>query len=89
MKHILALAGQTVCRTGQTITVDDVAVGRALTRDWRGRSLPIWQGCQVLPNGAVFLMNPRSDHSLDGRYFGPIATTAIPGRVDPLWIFSH
>ena len=31
------------------------------TRDWRGGSLPIWQGCQVLPNGDVFLMNPRSD----------------------------
>jgi len=48
LKHILALAGETVCRTGDTITVDRATVGRALASDWRGRNLPIWQGCQVL-----------------------------------------
>jgi conjugative transfer signal peptidase TraF len=89
LKHILALAGQTVCRTGQVITVDGLAVGRALTRDWHGKSLPVWEGCQVLPTGAVFLMNRGSEHSFDGRYFGPIATTAIAGRADPLWIPRH
>ena len=89
LKRVLALAGQTVCRTGQTITVDKVIVGQALARDWRGRSLLVWQGCQVLPNGTVFLMNPGSEHSLDGRYFGSIATTAIAGRVDPVWIPRH
>jgi conjugative transfer signal peptidase TraF len=89
LKHILALAGQTVCRTGNTVTVDGATVGRALAGDWRGRKLPIWQGCQLLAAGRVFLMNVQSEHSLDGRYFGPLATSAIVGRAVPLWIPRH
>jgi conjugative transfer signal peptidase TraF len=89
LKHILALAGHTVCRTGDTITVNGTAVGQALADDWRGRKLPIWHGCRVLATGRVFLMNVQSDHSLDGRYFGPLATSAVVGRVVPLWIPRH
>ena len=89
LKHILALAGHTVCRTGDTITIDGATVGRALASDWRGRKLPIWQGCQALSAGTVFLMNEQSAHSLDGRYFGPVATSAIVGRAVPLWIPRH
>ena len=37
LKHILALPGQTVCRTGRTITVDAAAMGEALEHDRRGR----------------------------------------------------
>ena len=89
LKHILALAGQTVCRTGDMITVDGRTVGRALASDWRGRNLPIWQGCQLMVAGRVFLMNAQSEHSLDGRYFGPLAANAIVGRAVPLWIPRH
>jgi conjugative transfer signal peptidase TraF len=89
LKHILALAGQTVCRTGDTISVDGAPVGRALAGDWRGRNLPIWRGCQVLAAGRVFLMNVQSAHSLDGRYFGPLTASAIVGRAVPLWIPRH
>jgi conjugative transfer signal peptidase TraF len=86
LKYVFALAGQTVCRADDTITIDGATVGRALSNDWRGRKLPTWQGCQVLPNGSVFLMNVESEHSLDGRYFGPIAASAIVGRAVSLWI---
>ena len=89
LKQILALAGQTVCRTGDTITVDGATVGRALASDWRGQNLPIWQGCKALSAGSVFLMNVQSEHSLDGRYFGPLATSAVVGRAAPLWIPRH
>jgi conjugative transfer signal peptidase TraF len=89
LKYVRALAGQTVCRTGDRITVDGTAAGRALASDWRGRNLPLWHGCQALSAGTVFLMNEQSTHSLDGRYFGPIATTAIVGRAVPLWIPPH
>jgi conjugative transfer signal peptidase TraF len=89
LKHVLALRGQIVCRTGDTITVDGMAVGRALSRDWRGRKLPAWQGCRVLAADSVFLMNEQSEHSLDGRYFGPLATSAIVGRAVPWWIHRH
>jgi type IV secretory pathway protease TraF len=43
LKRILALPGQTVCRTRLTITVDDIEVGHARERDGRGRPLPAWQ----------------------------------------------
>jgi conjugative transfer signal peptidase TraF len=85
LKRALALPGQTVCRTGRTITVDGVAVGEALDRDGRGRPLPVWPGCRVVAAGEVFLMNPQSGDSLDGRYFGPLPATTIVGRADPLW----
>ena len=85
LKQILALPGQTVCRADRTILVDGHAVGEALARDRRGRTLPIWQGCRVIANSEVFLLNRRSGDSLDGRYFGPLPATTIVGRADPLW----
>jgi conjugative transfer signal peptidase TraF len=86
LKHIAALPGQTVCRTGDTISIDGSAVGAALDRDHLGRSLPVWHGCRVIATGEVFLMNSQSVASLDGRYFGPLPTTTIVGRADPIWI---
>jgi len=85
LKHVAALPGQTVCRAGGTITVDGIAVGIALGRDHLGRRLQTWQGCRVLAEGEVFLMNRRSAASLDGRYFGPLPTKTIVGRADPIW----
>ena len=85
LKRVLALPGQTVCRDRLTITVDDMALGEARERDSRGRPLPTWQGCRVIAEGEVFLMNWQSADSLDGRYFGVLPTTAIIGRAEPLW----
>jgi conjugative transfer signal peptidase TraF len=86
LKHVLALPGQSVCRTGRTIIVDEMAVGNALDRDRQGRSLPIWQGCQIVANGEVFLMNRQSENSFDGRYFGLLPASTIVGRLTHLWI---
>jgi len=85
LKHVLALPRQTVCRIGDSISIDGVLVGQALARDRRGRPLPAWQGCRALRDGEVFLMNRRPADSLDGRYFGPLPAAAITGRADPLW----
>lgn len=85
LKRVLALPGQTVCRNERTITVDGIAMGDALERDSRGRPLPVWHGCQRIPDGQVFLMNWQSEDSLDGRYFGLLPITAIVGRADPIW----
>ena len=84
LKRILALPGQTVCRVGRTITIDAIATGEALEFDRRGRPLPVWQGCRAIAPGEVFVMNSRSEDSLDGRYFGPLPASAITGRADPL-----
>jgi conjugative transfer signal peptidase TraF len=85
LKHVAALPGQTVCRTGDTISIDGSIVGAALDRDHLGRSLPVWRGCRVIAAGEVFLMNRQSVASLDGRYFGPLPTTTIVGRAEPIW----
>ena len=85
LKYIAALPGQEVCRIGFTITIDGTAIGDARERDSRGRSLPIWNGCRVIGDGEVFLLNPLSQDSLDGRYFGALPIASIIGRAIPLW----
>ncbi|ESY71774.1 peptidase S26 [Mesorhizobium sp. LNHC252B00] len=85
MKRIVGLPGQEVCRSGLAITVDGIEIGKALERDHLGRPLPVWQGCRSIVSGEVFLMNAQVHDSLDGRYFGPIATSLIIGRATPLW----
>jgi conjugative transfer signal peptidase TraF len=85
LKRILALPGQTVCRTERTIIVDGLPIGDALDRDHLGRLLPVWHGCRLIAAGQVFLMNRQSADSFDGRYFGPLPTTTILGRAAPIW----
>jgi conjugative transfer signal peptidase TraF len=88
IKRILALRGQSVCRNERVISVDGIAMGMALAHDRQGRPLPIWQGCQAIAEGDVFLMNWDEPASFDGRYFGPIPLRAIIGRAKPLWTFD-
>lgn len=85
LKRVLALPGQTVCRSGRTISVDQIYMGEARERDSRGRPLPVWHGCRVVGEDELFLMNWQSSDSLDGRYFGPIAASAVIGRAFPVW----
>lgn len=85
LKHVMAVPGQTVCRSGDTVAVDAVDVGAAHDRDHLGRLLPRWSGCHTLPLGEVFLMNPTVPDSLDGRYFGSLPVSSIVARAVPLW----
>ncbi|EKS2410137.1 S26 family signal peptidase [Pseudomonas aeruginosa] len=85
LKRVLGLPGQRVCRAGRTITVDGIEMGEALERDSLGRELPVWQGCRVIGDGQIFLMNWDVRDSLDGRYFGPIPAASVIGRAVPLW----
>ena len=85
LKRVLALPGQTVCRNGLTIAVDGIDVGDAHERDGHGRPLPAWQGCHVIADGDVFVMNWQSADSLDGRYFGPLPASAVIGKAVPVW----
>lgn len=89
LKRILALPGQTICRIGLAISVDGIAMGEARDRDERGRPLPNWQGCRLVGDGEVFLMNWQSDGSLDGRYFGLLSASAVIGRAQPVWTWEE
>ncbi|MCX7587293.1 S26 family signal peptidase [Phenylobacterium sp. 58.2.17] len=86
IKPLAALPGQRICRSGLAVLIDGVVVAQARTHDRRGRSLPVWRGCQSIAPGAVFLMNPAHEDSLDGRYFGPLPATALVGRARPFWV---
>ncbi|MGX5805275.1 S26 family signal peptidase [Bradyrhizobium sp. Arg314] len=85
LKRVLALGGDAVCRRGRAIIVGRVTYGFARERDSRGRPLPTWQGCRVIGAREVFLMNRGIADSFDGRYFGPLPTTAVVGRAVPVW----
>lgn len=85
IKHVAALSGQTICRIGNTITVDMRVVGQARGHGSRGRPLPDWQGCLTLATQQIFLMNTAMPDSLDGRYFGPFERSDIIGRAVAIW----
>ena len=89
LKHVAGLPGQRICRSGATISVDDVVLGEALPRDRLGRDLPEWQGCRLLQDGELFLMNREVRDSLDGRYFGPLPADAVIGMARPVWVVSE
>lgn len=86
LKHVAGLPEQIVCRIGRSITVDGFSLGEAQRTDSRGRPMPVWRGCRRIASDEVFLMNPDAEHSLDGRYFGPIARSAILAEAIPIWI---
>ncbi|WP_439373244.1 S26 family signal peptidase [Bradyrhizobium sp. DASA03120] len=85
LKRVLALPGQTVCRNGFALFVDNVEMGLARERDTRGRPLPVWRGCRLIAPDEVFLMNRQSAGSFDGRYFGPLPVSAVMGQALPVW----
>ncbi len=89
LKRVLALPGQTVCRSGLTLTVDAIEMGEARDRDGRGRPLPKWQGCRIVGGGELFVMNWQSANSLDGRYFGFLPASSVIGRALPVWTWEE
>ena len=85
LKRVAALPGQKVCRSAMAISVDGAPLGQARERDGSSRVLPTWQGCGVLSEAEVFLMNWQAADSFDGRYVGPLPRSSIVARAIPLW----
>ena len=81
LKHVSGLPGDTICRLGRGILVNDVPVATAIDTD----NLPEWSGCVTLSGNQVFLLNAHP-RSIDGRYFGPQSTDQIAGKAIPVWV---
>jgi type IV secretory pathway protease TraF len=86
VKRIAALSGDTVCRINNTVTVNGTVRAIALSRDSRGRALPVWQGCKRLNDNQIFVLTAPSA-SFDSRYFGAVPRANIIERIEPLWTF--
>ena len=86
VKRIAAFSGDTVCRTGNTVTVNKAVRAIALPQDSRRRALPVWQGCERLSGDRVFVLTAPAA-SFDSRYFGAVPRANIIERIEPLWTF--
>ena len=84
-KQIAAQNGDTVCRAQDAITINHHIVARALFADRDGRTLPTWSGCHRFGKDEIFLLMDSVRASFDSRYFGPVPTTAIVGKLVPIW----
>jgi len=85
VKRIAAENGDTVCRNKDAITINGRLVAHALMEDGVGRALLVWSGCRRLGADEIFLLMDGARASFDSRYFGPVPTTAIVGKLVPLW----
>jgi len=85
LKHVGAVTGQEVCRQDDQILIDGILITHAFKRDGLGRALPRWSGCRKLSADEIFLLSTENPLSFDGRYFGPVPTSAILGEALPLW----
>ena len=85
-RRIVAQGGDVVCAADDAIFINSRVVAERLVRDRLGRPLPNWSGCHLLDSGGAFLLMVGRADSFDSRYFGPIPTAAIIGRLVPLWI---
>jgi len=86
VKRVAAAGGDIVCAAGDAISVNGHVVAERLARDRLGRPLPRWSGCLLLDGGEAFLLMEGLADSFDSRYFGPVPTAAIIGRLVPLWV---
>lgn len=84
LKQVAALPGAEVCRENLDIFIDGEPVARALAVDSLGPDMPTWEGCIVLREDEIFLLNSHP-RSLDGRYLGATKTEDVDGVAVPLW----
>lgn len=88
IKQIAGVPDDEICRDKNAILINGIHVATALEVDSLGRHMPVWNGCGVLGEDEVFLLNSHP-RSIDGRYFGPTNITDIGGTLRLLWSLSE
>ena len=86
VKRVAALPGDWICTTGHSVYINGAAAARLLVIDRQGRPMLSWSGCRLLNAGEIFLLMADVADSFDSRYFGPVQTSAVIGRLTPLWL---
>jgi conjugative transfer signal peptidase TraF len=82
LKPVAAVAGDEVCVQERTLWVAGTSYGPVYAAA-QGKVLPHLEGCQVVPEGAVFLAS-QEPRSLDGRYWGMTPIATLTTRAVPL-----
>lgn len=85
VKRAAALSGDLVCVNDKEVRLNGHHVAWTLPEDREGRPLPWWDDCRRLVDDEVFLLMPDVPDSFDSRYFGPVPSNRIVGRLVPLW----
>jgi type IV secretory pathway protease TraF len=83
LKPVAALAGDEVCVEEGWLRVGGNWIGPVYTQA-HGMPLPQWQGCQRVPEGAVFLASGEL-RALDGRYWGMTPVATLTAQAIPLF----
>lgn len=86
IKRVAALSGDEVCAFHEAIIVNGKVAARRLKVDAKAHPLPWWNGCRELTDDELFLIMDGVAGSFDSRYFGPILTSSVIGRLAPLWV---
>jgi conjugative transfer signal peptidase TraF len=87
IKRVAALPGDRVCYRDGVLTVTLQGQERPTVTvepaplDRLGRVMPHWNECRTLAAGEVFLLLSDTDASLDSRYFGPVPTSSVRGKL--------
>ena len=81
IKTVWATPGSRVCGFGNRVEVDGKPFLRRLERDRIGRHLQRFEGCFVLAQDELFLVSTDVQTSWDSRYFGPVGTSSVVGKV--------
>lgn len=84
VKRIAAMQGDYVCAHEKSVSVNGETIAQQRERDSAERPLSHWSECRTLHPGEVFLLASTPD-SFDSRYFGPVQSAALIGRLVPLW----
>jgi conjugative transfer signal peptidase TraF len=85
VKQVAAIVGDIVCAESGIVVINHRVAARTLLIDRKGRPLQAWHGCRPLTQGEIFLVNENVVASFNDRYFGPISSSAVIGRLRPLW----